>query len=373
MTKNICFIIGNRAHFSRVKTIMKHLDSRSYSVLLFEAAALTHEYNLKDEIQQLFGKEIHVRTFQTNVAGSNLVTMTKSTGLSIMELASFFQDHQPDIAVVVADRYEALAATIAARYMNIPVAHIQGGENTGSIDDSVRHAITKLANLHFTSNKDSTERIIKMGEDPQTIYTTGCPTLDIIPSLTPRSPQELFSLPYAVEQYLVVNFHPVTTEYSHNQDNFAALLEAVKETQLPTFWLMPNIDAGSDIVNQQIKDYQTEADQRIHFFKHLPTEDYLGLIKNAACLVGNSSVGIRESALLGTPSVNIGNRQKGRLRGRNVVDSTAESQEIREKIVQQITHGPYEPDTLYGNGSAGAQIAKILINTKATFDKRMMY
>jgi len=381
LKKKICFVLGNRAHYARIKPIIKHLAAKNYRLVLFEAAALSQYGNVAKEISDDLPKDVETDLLFTNVSGGNLVTMTKSTGLALVELASNFLNKKPDVVVVVADRYEALAAAVAARYMNIPVAHIQGGENTGSIDDSVRHAITKLANLHFVSNEDSADRVKKMGEEPSIVYNTGCPTLDLVASIKDKDPKAFFQLHGDYEKrfqlekkYIVVTFHPVTTEYEKNDENFEVLLKAIDELGIQAVWLYPNIDAGSDLIAKRIQLFKSEDRKgKIHFFKHFPAENYLALIKGSLCLVGNSSVVIRESALLGTPSVNIGTRQIGRLRGRNVIDCKFSSEEIKQAVKNQVAHGPYEPDFIYGSGNAGERIAKILVNSTDSIEKRMTY
>lgn len=191
-TNKICFIVGNRAHYARVKQIIKFLPKPSFWIILVESASLAENGDIKGEIEKEF-KLKNVKTLYTNVAGSNLVAMTKSTGMVISELATEFSEKIPDVVVVIADRYEALAAAIATRYMNISLAHVQGGENTGSIDDSIRHSITKLANIHFVSNKECAVRVMKMGEDKKNVFITGCPTIDACKNLPKKSAQSLFS------------------------------------------------------------------------------------------------------------------------------------------------------------------------------------
>jgi UDP-hydrolysing UDP-N-acetyl-D-glucosamine 2-epimerase len=266
--------------------------------------------------------------------------------------------------------------------MNIPLAHIQGGENTGTIDDSVRHSLTKLANLHFVSNKECAERIAKMGEDKKNIFITGCPTIDICKSLPNKPVQSLFdSYNSAYEKkfvltnkYLVVAFHPVTTEYQDNRKSFLTVLEAINDTDMQAIWLYPNIDAGGDLIRKEILKFKsTDKSGKIHFFKHFPVEDYLLLLKNASCCVGNSSVGIRETSFLGTPSVNIGSRQRGRSRSANVIDCNVCKNEIVNAIRHQVNHGPYSSSCIYGNGESGKIIAEKLLNTKLDFNKIMTY
>ena len=189
--RKITFVIGNRAHYARVKPILKNLPADSYKLVLFESAVLSDYGDVKDQIIAEVGSE-KVVIMYTNISGGNLLTMAKSTGVAVSEIASELDKDRPDVVVVVADRYETLAAAIATRYLNIPLAHIQGGENTGSIDDSVRHAVTKLANIHLVTNEDSALRIEKMGEQKKSIYITGCPTIDLCAELPKKDLQKLF-------------------------------------------------------------------------------------------------------------------------------------------------------------------------------------
>jgi UDP-hydrolysing UDP-N-acetyl-D-glucosamine 2-epimerase len=318
----------------------------------------------------------------TNISGGNLVTMTKSAGVAISEFATEFDRNKPEIVVVVADRYESLAATLAARYMNIPVAHIQGGENTGSIDDNIRHAITKLANVHFVTNEDSAKRVEKMGEKKEAIHIVGCPTLDICADLPNRNPKSLFEHNAGVhepmfvlqDEYIIVSFHPVTTEYLENRKHFKILLESINNLNIQTVWLYPNIDAGTDLIHKELLKFKSEDKKGlIHFFKHFDIENYLTLLKNAKCIVGNSSVGIRESSFLGVPSVTIGSRQHGRPRAENTIDSKISVDEIKTTVLKQIQHGRYPGSYLYGDGNAGKKIADILLSCSLSINKHMTY
>lgn len=379
----LCFVIGNRAHYARVKPILACLPRSSFRIVLVEAAAIIEYGDICKEIEKDFNNN-EISILFTNISGNNLVSMTKSTGMVINDLATEFSREKPDIVVVVADRYEALAAAIAARYMNIALAHIQGGENTGSIDDSIRHSITKLANLHFVSNDDCAERVIKMGENPKSVYVTGCPTMDLCRGATKsnKSLQSLFGSYDSIyekkfeikERFIIVAFHPVTTEYVENRDNCLTVLNAVNDLDIQVIWLYPNIDAGGDLIKKEILKYKSQDHNgNIHFFRHFPIEDYLILLKNAACIVGNSSVGIRESSFLGTPSVNIGSRQSGRVRSINVMDCDVLKDEIKNAIKIQLNHGAYEPDNVYGDGYAGLKISKILLSCSTDVNKSLTY
>jgi len=315
--------------------------------------------------------------------GENLAAMAKTTGLGMLELATVFDNLKPDVVVTVADRYETLATAVAASYMNIPVAHVQGGEVTGSIDEKVRHAVTKLADLHFVSTDRSAERVIKMGEDPAAVFVTGCPSIDLAAEIL-RDPTLNFDpfLKYGgvgasvdlSNGYLVVMQHPVTTEYQRAKLHVLEALHAVRDSELPTLWFWPNVDAGSDGTANGIRTFrEREAPTNIHFFKNMEPTDFLRLICNCRCLVGNSSVGIRESSYLGVPVVNIGSRQSGRERGRNVLDVGYDRTEIAAAIRHHRNNGRYGNDSLYGDGQAGKRIAKLLASASLRIDKRLTY
>jgi UDP-hydrolysing UDP-N-acetyl-D-glucosamine 2-epimerase len=315
------------------------------------------------------------------VEGENPTTMAKSTGMGIMELATQFENLKPDVVITVADRFETMATAIAASYMNIPLAHTQGGEITGSIDESVRHAITKLAHVHFPATELAKQNLIRMGEDPKTVFMTGCPAMDIVADLD-LTPQEDLLARYkgvgpdldVFKPYLVVLQHPVTTEYGSGFAQINQTLGAIKRLNMQTVWLWPNVDAGSDDISKGLRVFrENEKPHYIHFYRHFSVEDYNRLIANCACLVGNSSSGIREGSFLGVPSVNIGTRQTYREKAENCISVGYDSEEIEVAIRRQIDHGHYPSSSLYGDGKAGARIADILAQAPISIQKRLMY
>jgi UDP-hydrolysing UDP-N-acetyl-D-glucosamine 2-epimerase len=384
MKRKICVVVTARPSYSRIKSaltaIKGHADLELQ--LVVAASALLDRYGKTVEIIEGDDFDITERVYMI-LEGENLVTSAKSTGLGIVELATVFDNLKPDMVVTIADRYETMATAIAASYMNIVVAHIQGGEVTGSIDDKVRHAVTKLSNLHFVSHELASERVIRMGEDPEAVFVTGCPSIDLAssvlqdPSLS-FDPFERYggvgaSFDYS-DGYLVVLQHPVTTEYEHSREHVTETLRAVKTLDIPTFWFWPNVDAGSDGTSKGIRTFREQEEvPNIHFFKNMKPEDFLKLLYNSQCIVGNSSVGIRECAFLGVSAVNIGSRQIGRVRGRNTVDSDEDATQIAEAIENQVRHGHYEPDPVYGSGNAGHKIAELLATQPLVIKKRLTY
>jgi UDP-hydrolysing UDP-N-acetyl-D-glucosamine 2-epimerase len=254
---------------------------------------------------------------------------------------------------------------------------------TGSIDQKVRHAVTKLSDLHFVSTEKAARRVIRMGEDPNIVFVTGCPSIDLAaevlqdPTLNFDPLEKYGGVGARVDLsngYLVVMQHPVTTEYELARQHTFETLHAIRDTGLPTIWFWPNVDAGSDGTSSAIRTFrELEQPGNIHFFKNMSPADFLRLIYNARSLVGNSSVGIREASFLGVPVVNVGSRQAGRDRGRNVLDVGYDRREIAEAIQHHRRNGRYPQDTLYGDGRAGQRIAELLAEAPLRIEKRLMY
>jgi UDP-hydrolysing UDP-N-acetyl-D-glucosamine 2-epimerase len=320
-------------------------------------------------------------TVYSILEGETPTTMAKSTGMAILELATQFENLKPDVVITVADRFETIATAIAASYMNIPVAHTQGGEVTGSIDESVRHAVTKLSHIHFPATERAREYIIRMGEDPVTVHFTGCPSIDAIANIDFSAKVDVFSRYRGVgpelnfnQPYIVVLQHPVTTEYGHGLEQINETLSAVHRLGMQTAWLWPNVDAGSDDVSKGIRRFREKhRPEKIHFYINFSVEDYARLINRAACLVGNSSSALREGVFLGVPAVNIGTRQSGREHGPNVRHVGYDNKEIEAAIRKQIAHGRYERSTMFGDGKAGQRIADVLAEVELRVQKQLQY
>ena len=385
MKRKVCVVVTARPSYSRIRTALHAIRANPNLELQLVAAASTllDRYGNAVKYMERDGFDISSRVYMV-VEGENLATMAKTTGLGLLELATAFDNLNPDLVVTIADRYETIATAIAASYMNIPLVHIQGGEITGTIDEKVRHAVTKLADIHLVSTKKAAENVIRMGENPESVFITGCPSIDIAANVL-RKPALDFdpvakyggvgpALDTQSKGYLVVMQHPVTTEYEQARTQVMETLHAVKEIGLTTFWFWPNVDAGSDGTSKGIRVFrENENPTNIHFFRNMESEDFLRLVYNSRCLVGNSSVGIRETSFLGVPTVNIGTREAGRERGKNVIDVDYDRTQIQEAVKKQISNGRYTSDPLYGNGEAGEQIAKILAEVPLRSEKRLNY
>jgi UDP-hydrolysing UDP-N-acetyl-D-glucosamine 2-epimerase len=291
---------------------------------------------------------------------------------------------KPHVVVSVGDRFETMATAIAAAYMNIPVAHTMGGEISGTIDESVRHAVTKLSHVHFPANRQAAERIIRMGEDPSAVYVVGCPRIDLVAEIVEQDSalgstdwleREGAGAHIELDQpFLLVTQHPVTTEYGQGEAQINETLAALQELRMPTIMLWPNADAGSEDTARGMRKFrERHRPEYIRFYKNFPIETWVRLMLASACVVGNSSAPIREGAYIGVPAVNIGTRQRGRDRSSNVVDVGYDRAEIVAAVRAQIAHGRYASDHLYCDGRAGGRIASVLAETPLSVQKRLMY
>ena len=367
--RKVCVVVASRANYGRIKSVLQALRARSDVTLqiVATASALLFRFGKVVEVMAADGlapdTQVHVV-----LEGDSPTSMAKSTGIAITELATVFDLMRPDIVLTVADRYETLATAIAASYMNIHVAHTQGGEVTGSIDESVRHAITKLAHFHFVTTDLSRRRVLQMGENESHVYLTGCPSIDAIATLDMTLQPEILTRNGGVgadlnlsQPFLMVLQHPVTTEHQAAGEQILQTLKAVSRIAMPTLWLWPNIDAGTDAISHELRSFrETEKPDWLRLHRNFPVEDYARLLANCACIVGNSSSALREGAFLGTPAVNIGTRQFQRERSTNVMDAPPEADAIEAAIRHQVAHGRYPGDPLFGDGLAGERIAEIL-------------
>jgi GDP/UDP-N,N'-diacetylbacillosamine 2-epimerase (hydrolysing) len=380
--RTVCVVVNSRANYGRIKSVLAAIQARPdlELQLILGASALLYRFgNVRQIIEQ--DGFTPTATVYTIVEGETPTTMAKSTGLAILELATLFENLKPDIVLTVADRFETMATAVAASYMNIPLAHTQGGEVTGSIDESVRHAVTKLAHLHFPATELAAQNVIRMGEDPATVFCAGCPSIDIVASLDLSLPRDMLKKYLGVgsdidpsRPYLVVLQHPVTTEYGRGLEQINETLKAVTGFGMQTVWLWPNVDAGSDDISKGLRMYREKHNPtNLHFYRNFAVEDYARLIDNAACLVGNSSSALREGAYLGVPAVNIGTRQQGREHGPNAMFVDYHADDILRAIRKQVAHGKYERSPLFGDGSAGKRIADVLATAELRIQKRLAY
>ncbi len=380
--KKICVVVASRANLARITTVLEAVRDHPALELQVIAAA--------SALLERFGNAVHVLEaagFTPDVKipfiieGQTPATMARSTGLGLLELPTAFERLEPDIVVTVADRFETIATAIAGAYMNIPVAHTQGGEVSGSIDESVRHAITKLSHIHFPATELSTCRVLALGEDPRYVFNVGCPSIDLAARARPGTRRAALADHCGAgspidpgQPFLLVMQHGTTTEYGHGLDQMAATLGAVSSIGMQALVFWPNVDAGSAEVANGIRQFRAQGlAARCQFFSGLPPEDFARLMMHCACMIGNSSAALREGAFLGTPAVSVGSRQHNRECGPNVVFTSHDPAEIADAARDQIAHGRYESSQLFGSGTAGRDIAGVLATVNPPVQKRLHY
>ncbi len=382
--RKVCVVIGSRANYSSIKSVMcavkAHADLELQ--LIVGASAVLDRFGAVVDVIERDGFRVDARV-NIIIEGESPSTMAKSTGLALLELPTLFDVLKPDIVVSVGDRFETMATAVAAAYMNIPVAHTMGGEVTGTIDESIRHAVSKLAHIHFPANRHAAERIIRMGEDPGSVHVVGCPRIDLVADIVARDgdldttwldAEGVGGHIDVTQPFLLVSQHPITTEYGLGERQIAETLLALLDLEMPAIVLWPNVDAGSEDVSRGMRKFREKHHApHIRFYKNFPVEMFVRLMRRSACLVGNSSAPIREGAFLGTPAVNIGTRQQGRERGANVVDVPHERGAIADAVRRQVAHGRYASEHIYGDGHAGARIADILATQTLQVQKRISY
>ncbi len=382
--RKICVVITARASYSRIKTLLEAIqrNQKLELQLVISGSAMLSKYGSAFETIEKDGFNINEKIYNI-IDGEDPVVMAKSTGLAIIEIASTLVKLKPDIVITIADRYETLATSIAASYQNIPLAHVQGGEVTGNIDEKVRHANTKLADIHFVATEEAKERVIKLGENEEYVLNFGCPSIDIAREINnenkinfdPIDKYRGVGANIDIENdYIVVLQHPVTTEHEKSGEQILETLNALDKLRIPTFMFWPNIDSGTDSLSMAIRKYREKSNpDYIHFFKNMEPLDFLRLLKFSSCLIGNSSVGIRECSYLGVPVINIGSRQQGRKQFNNVMNCTYNSEKIIQAIKIQTKQKSLSKNIAYGDGLAGQKISDYLEGCELELKKQINY
>ena len=380
--RKICFLITNRVHYARQKLLLDILNKSDWAELqlIMGGSVVIPKYG--DKIfKEISNSKFNVEDIlNTVVEGGDNVAMAKTTGLSLLEFTSSIKKLDPDIVILRGDRFEVLAGAIAAAYLNKTIVHIEGGDLTGTIDESVRHAITKLSHIHITTNDDSKRRVIKMGENPKYVFNTGSLDVEYAASVKKKFFQDVVDKTATGAKidisnpFIIVMQHPVTTE-KNNGENITETLRAVNDLGMQTLWFWPNMDAGTSDISKSIRMFREHSNpQNIAFIKELLPDDFIALLKKASCIVGNSSCGIKEVSFLGVPSVSIGTRQNNRMRSKNILDVDYNADEIKNAIKKQLKHGQYRPSYIYYKPNTSKNIANILKNMglyvqKEFFDK----
>jgi UDP-hydrolysing UDP-N-acetyl-D-glucosamine 2-epimerase len=351
--RKLCVVVTARPSFARIRTVLDALrtDPDVDLRIIMAASTLLHHYG---HVERDCPYRIAHRIYST-LDGLTPETSATETGLLTIQLATVFASEHPDCVVTIADRHETLATAIAASYQNIPLAHIQGGESSGNIDDRVRHAVSHLADLHFPATGNAAARLDEMRVNGP-IFQYGCPSIDLAARATPDRMHD---------GAIVVLQHAVTNEVEDAQYQIEETLTAMRLVSARrVIWFWPGQDAGSEGAAKRLRE-EAQHHPRIEFKRHLPAPAFLSMLRSCACLVGNSSVGIRECGYFGTPVIDIGTRQTGRDHGPNVYHVPHVASEITRALRYQLDHGRYPQSTLYGNGTAGPRIAAALTDPAA--------
>ena len=382
--RKVCVITGTRAEFGLLKPVMKKIqesEDLDLQVIVTGMHLLPEYGNTVSEISRN-GIPISARV-PIIVAGNNKTSMTLSIGLGIISFTQVFNDLDPDIVLVLGDRFETFAAAVAASFSGRLVAHIAGGDTLqAGYDEYVRHAITKISHLHFPATRASAERIIRMGEDKKNIFITGSTALDTINHMV-TPPSDELRIKYGLEEqvFVLVIQHPISTDPSDSREQMITTLDSILELGYLMLVIYPNNDPGGAEIIDVINRYKENYPDKIRTFTSIPFEDYLGLMRIAAVMVGNSSSGIIESPAFHVPVVNIGDRQKGRERAENVLDIPHDKERIKLAIKTALSDGPFRTrvqncSNPYGDGHASDKIVEVLSTIRIDADifrKRITY
>ncbi len=375
MKKKITFVIVNRANYGRIKDLLIKFKKDKYfkiDIVIVSSSTLKKYGEIENIIKQ-DGLSVSEKIY-THIEGENLQTMTKSTGLLLLELSTTFQKLNPDMVFLVGDRYEVLSAAIAANYMNIFLIHLQGGELTGSVDENVRHAVTKLSHLHLVNTKRSKKIVEQMGENPKNVFNVGCPSIDLIKNTDFKKVKikQPFGVGFEInfqKPYYVFLVHPVTTDYKNSEKLISEMIEVAKKLENQIIWLWPNVDAGANIFSKKIRSFREKFASKINFVINFKTDEYLKILQNCTAIVGNSSSAIREASYMGVKAINIGDRQILRERGNNVIDAPVNHKKII-KCIEKIKRRKISKCKIYGDGNSIKKIIKILKNVDLDINKK---
>jgi UDP-hydrolysing UDP-N-acetyl-D-glucosamine 2-epimerase len=368
--RRIAVVTGSRADYGLLKGVLTRLREMDDVDLQVIACGmhLLPKFGETWRIIEADGFAIAAK-IDLELTDDRAKTVARGTGIGVAGFAEALPRLKPDLIVVLGDRYEILAAAVAATLLNIPIAHIHGGEVTaGAFDDAIRHAITKMACVHFTAAEPYRQRVIQMGENPDFVFNFGAPGLDLADTAPAVSRAALFAEIgiSGPERFLLVTLHPTTAQPETDAANVTALLGALGEIEDRSFiFTGVNADPGYRQIDEAIRAFVAERPDRAHLFASLGSERYWKALRLADAVVGNSSSGILEAPAVGVPSVNIGDRQLGRLRATSIIDCKADQAMILAAL-RTILEGRFHPDNSmpppYGRAGASAKIAEALRN-----------
>ena len=373
--RKICVTTGARSEYGILRPVLLDIKkSKKLELqLIVSGMHLSKKYGLTINEIKKDGFKIY-GTIKMAPTGDSSYHMSKSLGEGIIKFSEVFKKLKPDINLILGDRDEAFASALAASHMNIPNAHIHGGDKSkAGIDEYNRHAITKISNIHFTATKKSTLRVKRMGEDPKYIFCTGSPSIDDVvnKNITNRKYLEKkYKMCFSGNEIILI-FHPVTTEIEKAEQHITNLLNSAIKFKNQIIAIAPNSDAGGQIIFNTLQKYSKNY-SLIKLYKSIPRRDYLGMLKYGGILVGNSSSGIIEAGYFNIPVVNIGIRQESRESGNNVINTNNTPNSIMTGIKKafNLKNKKFRMNKIYGNGKSSEKIIGILENI--SIDKRLI-
>ena len=371
MKKKICIVTGTRAEYGLFYPILKEIEKSDN----LELQLIVSTMHLSSEFGLTY-KQIEKDGFKIDDKIENLLSadsksaIAKSTGLATILLSDSLTRLNPDVVLLLGDRYETFAAATTAMLLNIPIAHIHGGEITeGAVDEQIRHAITKMSHIHFTSTLEYKNRIIQMGEDKDNVFNVGAPGIDNIMNLNLLSKDDLekdLNWNFGEESALFT-YHPVTLESTNLNDDIDKILNTLKESNLNILFTYANADDNGRLINSKIENFCKQNQNKYKIVKSLGQLRYLSAMKYVDLLVGNTSSGIIEAASFKKPVVNIGNRQKGRLQSDNIIN--CEIGTLADAINKAMSLDCNNIINVYGDGNSSSKIISVLERIELNINK----
>ena len=387
MKKKICVIVHSRANYGSIKSVLKNIKkSKNLTLkLIVGGSALLDKFGSATNYIEKDGFKID-KKINFIIEGNSPEIMAKSTGLAIIETADTLGVLKPDYVLTVGDRYETIATAISAAYMNIPLIHTMGGEISGTIDESVRHAVTKFANIHFAATHLAKKNIIRMGEVKKNVFNVGCPRIDEVKIVLSQkiSNGEINKILNSngvgneidiSRPFIIVMYHPVTSEYGNGEDQIINILKAIAQFNIQKIFFWPNADAGYEDIARGIRKWREKnLDTNTRYIKNLEQKYFYHLLDKSRCIIGNSSSGLREGCYIGVKNISIGSRQNGREIGNNtiMISNNYRKIYISLKKILKLNYRK-KKDYRYGNGNAGKKIVKIIEKIKVSHQKKLDY
>jgi UDP-hydrolysing UDP-N-acetyl-D-glucosamine 2-epimerase len=387
MIKKICVIVHSRANYGSIRSVLKNIKkSKKLTLqLVVGGSALLDKFGSITKFIKKDGFKIN-KMINFIIEGNSTEIMAKSTGLAIMETSDAFGVLKPDYVLTVGDRYETIATAISAAYMNIPLIHTMGGEISGTIDESVRHAVTKFANVHFAATKAAKKNIIKMGEVKKNVFNVGCPRIDEVKNILSKkiNNNDINNILNnngvgdkidVSKPYIIIMFHPVTSEYGNGETQIINILKAITKFNIQKIFFWPNADAGYEDIAKGIRKWrERNLNLNTRFIKNLEQKYFYHLLNKSLCILGNSSSGLREGCYIGVKNISIGSRQNGREIGNNTIMIPNNYKKIYMSLKKVLKlNNRKKKDYRYGNGNAGKKIVKIIEKINVSHQKKLDY